>query len=163
MTASTTQFDVRAAIGSDIPVLARIWFDGWHKAHDDTLPAELRQYRTEASFTERLRAGLADVRVLVRDGVPVGFGLLRGNEINQFYVALDLIGSGAAAALMADAEASLQARGFQVGILNCAVGNDRAVRFYEKSGWHSAGLVDIQVDAGGRRFPLTALRFEKRL
>ncbi len=157
------RFDVRDAVRVDIPVLSRIWFEGWHAAHHDTLPAELRQYRTEASFATRLEAGLGDVRTLVHNGAAGGFTLLRGHELNQLYVALDLIGSGAAAALIADAEASLRARGFAMAILNCAAGNDRAVRFYEKAGWRNTGAVDIEVDAGGRAFPLTALRFEKAL
>lgn len=163
MAISAPYGEVRAAKTADIAPLSRIWFEGWHLAHRDTLPAELRQYRTEASFAVRLEAALGDVRVLVRDGQAGGFALLRAHELNQLYVARALIGTGAAQTLIADAEATLRARGFDMGILNCAEGNERAIRFYERSGWANAGLVDVEVDAGGRPFPLRALRFEKRL
>jgi GNAT superfamily N-acetyltransferase len=156
-------FRTRSATPDDVPVLAPIWFEGWHRAHHDTLPAELRQHRTEASFAARLTAELHGVRVIDCEGQAKGFAILRGNEVYQFYIALELLGTGAAQALMRDAEADIRARGFETAILNCADGNARAARFYEKCGWRSAGLVDVEVDAGGRPFPIRAVRFEKRL
>ena len=78
-------------------------------------------------------------------------------------MALEQIGTGAAGVLMADAEAELRARGHGTAILNCAEGNHRAERFYEKSGWRNTGVAEIEVDAGGRPFALKALRFEKAL
>jgi ribosomal protein S18 acetylase RimI-like enzyme len=39
-----------------------------------------------------------------------------------------------AAALIADAEAMLAEHGVEMAWLACAVGNNRAARFYEKSG-----------------------------
>jgi len=156
-------FDIRAATPEDVPALAAIWFAGWHKAHHDTLPADLRQHRTEASFAARLAAELHAVRVIDCEGQAKGFAILRGPEVYQFYIALDLVGTGAAQVLMKDAEAEIRAQGFDAAILNCADGNDRAARFYQKAGWRSTGLVDIEVDAGGRPFPIRARRFEKTL
>jgi GNAT superfamily N-acetyltransferase len=153
----------RPATPGDVAALAPIWFAGWHRAHHDTLPAELRQYRTEASFAARLTAELHGVRVIDCEGQAKGFAILRGNEVYQFYIALELMGTGAAQALMKDAEAEIRARGHETAILNCADGNGRAQRFYEKCGWRTTGLVDVEVDAGGRPFPIRALRFEKRL
>ena len=160
---TTSAFDIRAAAADDVPALARIWFEGWHRAHHDTLPAELRQYRTEASFAARLAANLHAARVIGCEGQVRGFVILRENEVYQFYIALDMVGAGVAQALMADAEAALRAQGHEMAILNCAAENDRAVRFYEKAGWHNTGIADIEVDAGGQPFMLKALRFEKRL
>jgi len=160
---TTSVFSIRAACPADVPALSRVWFEGWHRAHHDTLPEELRQYRTEASFAARLTAELHGIRVIDCEGQASGFAILHGNELYQFYIALTLIGSGAAGVLMADAEAELRARGHAMAILNCAQGNDRAARFYEKSGWRKTGVADIEVDAGGRPFPIRALRFEKRL
>jgi ribosomal protein S18 acetylase RimI-like enzyme len=55
-------------------------------------------------------------------------------------------GSGVAAALIADAEARLAQCGVEIAWLACAVGNYRAARFYEKSGWHMAGTFVIPAE-----------------
>jgi RimJ/RimL family protein N-acetyltransferase len=41
--------------------------------------------------------------------------------------------------LVADAEAWLADAGFDVAWLACAIGNERAARFYEKCGWRRVG------------------------
>ena len=47
--------------------------------------------------------------------------------------------------------------------LGCAIGNSRAARFYEKSGWHLARSVVEQLETPGGPFPLELWRYEKRL
>ncbi len=63
---------------------------------------------------------------------------------------------------MADAEARLAADGVEIAWLACAIGNERAARFYEKCGWRRAGTVVYQPDAGNGT-PLEVWRYEKRL
>jgi ribosomal protein S18 acetylase RimI-like enzyme len=72
-------------------------------------------------------------------------------------------GSGVAAALTADAEARLAERGVETAWLACAIGNDRAARFYEKSGWRLAGTVVNPAETSSGPFPLEVWRYEKRL
>jgi GNAT superfamily N-acetyltransferase len=158
-----TQAGIRNAESSEIGQLARIWFDGWQDAHARIVPAELARVRTLQSFEQRLRAASAIVRVAGAVDAPVGFYFLRGAELYQFYVASQARGSRVAATLMADAEAHLVESGVHRPWLACAVGNDRAARFYEKCGWFRAGTVIDHVEVPGGTFPLEVWRYEKSL
>ncbi len=154
---------VRPAEAAEIDHLAKVWFDGWRDAHARILPAELTRIRTLESFRDRLRAVLADVRVVGPVPTPVGFCMLKGDELYQLYVSAEARGTGVAAALVADAEARLAADGVELAWLACAVGNERAARFYEKCGWRRAGTVVYQPEAANGAPPLEVWRYEKRL
>ncbi len=153
---------VRPAEAAEIDHLAKVWYDGWQDAHARILPAELTRIRTLESFRDRLEAALQDVRVVGPLPRPVGFCIVKGDELYQVYVTAEARGSGAAAALMADAEARLADGGVEIAWLACAIGNERAARFYEKSGWRRAGTVSYQPDASNGA-PLEVWRYEKRL
>jgi GNAT superfamily N-acetyltransferase len=153
----------RPADPSETSVLARLWYDGWQDAHAAILPATLARARTRESFAERMAAALADVRVIGPQGAPLGFAMLKGDELYQFYLAAEARGAGVAAALIADAEARLSERGVETAWLACAIGNARAARFYEKSGWHLARTMVSRLDIGDGLFDLQVWRYEKRL
>jgi len=70
-------------------------------------------------------------------------------------------GSGAAKALIDDAEARLAANGVTVAWLACAIGNARAARFFQKHGWVNARTVADQLDAGDAVYEVEVWRFEK--
>jgi ribosomal protein S18 acetylase RimI-like enzyme len=154
---------VRSAEAAEIDHLAKVWYDGWQDAHARILPAELTRIRTLESFRDRLQAALADVRVVGPFPTPVGFCMLKSDELYQLYVSAEARGTGAAAALVADAEARLAADGVGLAWLACAVGNERAARFYEKCGWRRAGTVVYQPDAANGAPPLEVWRYEKDL
>jgi GNAT superfamily N-acetyltransferase len=158
-----TGTSIRDAKLSEIGLLAKIWFDGWQDAHARIVPAELAQLRTLKSFDERLRAASVGVRVAGAVGAPVGFYYLKGAELYQFYVSSNARGSGVAAVLMADAEARLGESGVHTAWLACAIGNDRAARFYEKCGWSRTGTVTDDVEVPGGTFSLEVWRYEKSL
>jgi GNAT superfamily N-acetyltransferase len=158
-----TDANIRDAKSSEIRQLAKLWFDGWQDAHARILPAELARVRTLPSFEERLRAAPTGVRVAEVVGAPVGFYFLKGAELYQFYVSSNARGSGIAAVLMADAEARLRERDVHTAWLACAIGNDRAARFYEKRGWSRTGTVTDHVAVPGGTFPLQVWRYEKSL
>lgn len=155
--------EVRAAKESEIDQLAGIWYDGWQDAHAEILPEELKRLRTMASFRERMGAALANVRVVGASGVPVGFSMTKHDELYQLYVSAAARGSGVAAALIADAEARLAESGFAVAWLACAIGNERAARFYEKSGWRRVGTMINQAETSAGNFPVEVWRYEKTL
>ena len=155
--------EIRNADDTEVDQLARIWYDGWQDAHLEILPAELARARTLASFKERLRAGLSDVRVAGPPDAPVGLAMLKGDELYQLYVSADARGTGAAAALIADAETRLAARGVQTAWLACAIGNERAARFYEKSGWRRARTMVSELETAEGIFRLEVWRYEKSL
>ena len=155
--------DVRAAVAAEVEHLARIWHEGWHEAHAHLLPPELARLRTLESLRDRLQAALPSVRVAGPPGAPLGFCMLKGSELYQVYVTARARGTGVAAALMADAEARLAGSGVDTAWLACAVGNERAAKFYEKCGWRRAGTVSYQPDASNGSPPIDVWRYEKRL
>ena len=72
-------------------------------------------------------------------------------------------GTGVAAALMDDGEARLAARGVTTAWLACAIGNDRAARFYEKRGWRRVGVVTSHLTTPDGEFAVDVWRYEKTL
>lgn len=154
---------IRPTDTADIDDVTAIWFDGWHDAHVAIVPAALAQLRTRENFRDRLVSGLDSVRVIGAAGTPLGFVMLRGDEVYQFYVAAVARGTGMAAALMVHAEAQLLAQGVRTACLACAVGNTRAARFYEKCGWKRTGTVIVPCDTAEGPFPLEVWRYEKKL
>ena len=153
--------NVREAAPTELDHLAQVWYDGWQDAHLEILPAGLRRYRTLASFRERLHAALPDVRVVGPVGEPIGFAIVKGNELYQLYVSAAARGTGVAAALIAEAEARIAHSGAAAAWLACAIGNDRAARFYEKHGWRRIATMVSHLDTPDGVFPLEVWRYEK--
>jgi ribosomal protein S18 acetylase RimI-like enzyme len=154
---------VREADHTEIDQLAQLWFDAWHQSHARLAPPHLVRLRTLDNFRDRLQAMYPDLRVIGPLGAPVGFCALKGDELYQLFVAQEAHGSGVAQILLADAEARLADRGVETAWLSCAIGNDRAARFYEKSGWHRAGIFLNMVDTSRGPLPVENWRYERRL
>jgi ribosomal protein S18 acetylase RimI-like enzyme len=155
--------EIRLADVSEIDALARLWRDGWRDAHEAIVPKELARLRTPESFRERMAAGLNEVRVIGPIGAPLGFCMLKDDELYQLYVSAAARGTDAAAKLIADGEERLAAAGVEIAWLACAIGNDRAARFYEKSGWHRARTITSKLETPERVFLLDVWRYEKRV
>ncbi|MEQ1763401.1 MAG: GNAT family N-acetyltransferase [Pyrinomonadaceae bacterium] len=154
---------IRTPHASEINHLAKIWYDGLQDAHAAILPHELRDDRTLESFRERLPALLDDTRAIGPPGIPYGFCTLKNDELYQLYLSAGARGTGAAQMLMNDAESRLKSRGFTTAWLACAIGNDRAARFYEKCGWSRIGIVNNPVQLASGPFDLDVWRYEKDL
>jgi GNAT superfamily N-acetyltransferase len=154
---------VRAAVDADVEPLARLWWAGWHDAHVALLPADLTRLRTVENFVDRMLEALPAVRTIGPPGAPIGFHYVKEDELNQFYVAAEARGSGVARPLMADAEAQLSAQGVETAWLACAIGNLRAARFYEKSGWRRTATTRVLTETAEGPYPLDIWRYEKRL
>lgn len=155
--------DIRSAKPSEINRLAQLWHDGWQDGHASILPTALAAYRTLESFRQRLRQDLASVRVAGAPGRPAGLCMVRQDELYQLYVSRKARGTGAAAALLADAEDRLVANGVTTAWLACAIGNERAMRFYEKNGWHRVGPMTTALGAPVGIFDLEVWRYEKKI
>ena len=151
----------RPLAAAEIDHLAQLWHDGWHDAHARVAPEGLTRARTRELFAERLAAARPDSYVIGPFGAPTGFFMLKGDELYQFYVARAARGSGVAAALMADAEAELARRGITTAWLACAVGNDRAARFYDKCGWRNARTTVNRLETQDGVFTIDIWRYEK--
>ena len=154
---------VRAARDDEIDQLTTVWYDAWQDAHAALLPEDFKRLRTWESFRQRLHDALPNVRVVGAPGSPVGFHLTKDDELYQLFVSSEARGSGVAAALIADAEARLAAQGVETAWLACAIGNNRAARFYEKQGWKNIGTVVHRVDTPKGEYQFEVWRFEKKV
>lgn len=154
---------VRDAEPEDLKPLAHLWWSGWSDGHRGLLPEALTRLRTLESFQERMAAALPKVRTFGPVGAPLGFHLLKDDELYQFYLAAGARGTGAAAVLIADAEARLKQAGVALAWLACAIGNARAARFYEKAGWTMARIENVPTETAEGLFPLEVWRYEKRV
>jgi GNAT superfamily N-acetyltransferase len=155
--------EVRDAQAQDIERLSTIWYDGWRDAHAELLPAELGQDRSKERLRERLADGLASVRVAGPVGAPLGFTWVKEDQLNQLYVAPEARGAGVAASLVADAESRMRDAGVRTAWLSCAIGNTRAARFYEKSGWQCVGTNVERLSMTTGEIDLEVWRYEKLL
>lgn len=154
---------VRAAEHAELDQLAGIWFDAWNDGHAHLVPVELVRLRTVENFRERLEMMLPSVRVAGAPGEPVGFCVVKGDELYELFVAAHARGTGAAAALVADAEVQLAHSGVETAWLACVIGNDRAARFYEKCGWRRTGNIINEAVTENGTFTLEVWRYEKVL
>jgi RimJ/RimL family protein N-acetyltransferase len=64
---------------------------------------------------------------------------------------------------VADAEARLAGGGVGLAWLACAIGNERAARFYEKCRWRRAGTMINRAETTEGAFLLDTWRYEKAL
>jgi ribosomal protein S18 acetylase RimI-like enzyme len=152
---------VRPALESEIDQLGTVWYDAWQDAHAAIVPAELTKLRTLESFRQRIRDALPSVRVVGPPNAPLGFCMIKDDELYQLFVAAGARGSGTAAALLTDGESRLAASGVSTAFLACAIGNDRAARFYEKHGWTRVGTMANRLDTPSGEFVLDVWRYEK--
>jgi GNAT superfamily N-acetyltransferase len=148
---------------SDIEPLSHLWHRGWTEAHAHLMPPLFGQLRTPERLVVRLREHRRHLRVVGPSAEPSGFCIVKDDELYQLYVAANARGSGASVALIADAEIRMAARGIETAWLACAIGNDRAARFYEKSGWSRAGKVISMLETPAGPHPYEVWRYEKRL
>lgn len=155
--------DVRAAERREVDQLAKIWYQGWQDAHAEIVPAELKRVRTLESFGDRMESLLPVVRVVGPIGAPLGFHMVKDDELYQLYVSAEARGKGVAAALIADAEERLAESGYETAWLACAIGNERAARFYEKSGWRRVGNMINHLETTDGPLNLEVWRYEKRV
>ena len=154
---------LRDALEREIDELTRIWYDGWQDGHRAVVPPELTRVRTFESFRKRLRAAMTTVRVAGPPDRPVGFCMVKDDEFYQLFVTREARGTGVAALLLADGEARLAANGVTTAWLTCAIGNERAARFYEKAGWRRTGTITSRLETTEGPFLLDVWRYEKTL
>jgi len=158
-----TGFEIVDMTEAHLAEAVPIWVTGWTQGHAAVVPQELIALRTPESFRKRFEALVPNTRILIHEGAIVGFCMIRDAEVYQMYVSKAAQGTGTAQALMGDAEAKIATDGHKVAWLDCAVGNARAARFYEKCGWVNSGIKSVDLDTLGDPFALEIWRYEKSL
>ena len=152
---------LRPGTAADSPALAGLWHAGWHDAHAGHVPPGLTASRTLAEFADRAPRRVADTTVAEVDGVPAGFVMVVGAEVEQVYVAATHRGSGVADVLLDEAERQVAAGGHDEAWLAVVEGNARARRFYERRGWVDGGAVPYEVTSGGTTYVSPCRRYVK--
>ncbi|MGH1577328.1 GNAT family N-acetyltransferase [Planktotalea sp.] len=143
--------------------LAQLWHQGWIDGHANVVPAELTKLRTLESFQDRVLENMTKTRVALRGEEVLGFTMVKAAELYQMYVGGAARGKGVASLLIEDAERAICASGHTLAWLSCAIGNERAARFYARQGWRNVGEETVALDTQGGSFPLLLWRFEKPL
>ncbi|WP_433009162.1 N-acetyltransferase family protein [Kribbella sp. CA-294648] len=154
---------LRAATAGDADAIASIWYSGWPDGHLGNVPDELVAIRTEESFWERVPDKIADTTVAVVGEQIAGFVMVVADEAEQVYVSKEHRGTGVAAALLAEAERLVKANGYDEAWLAVANGNDRARRFYERSGWTHAEEFDYPAPTDNGPIAVACHRYVKQV
>jgi GNAT superfamily N-acetyltransferase len=151
--------DLRPAAPEDVPAIAAVWHDGWRDGHLGHVPDALVAVRTPESFRTRAAERVADTTVAVDEGGVAGFIMVTRDEVEQVYVAAGRRGTGLAGLLLEEAERQVAANGYHRAWLAVAPGNERARRFYARSGWvddgpfvYAASTADGTVDVPVHRY-----------
>ena len=158
--ASTQPCILRRAASDDIGTVARIWHVGWMDGHLGHVPAELLPYRNEAQFVSRARMRIGDMWVAVASGETVGFVVVKGDEVEQIFVARSARGTGVAAMLLRKAEDEIRAAGHRRAWLAVVAGNQRARSFYSRLGWRDSGPMSYVAETEAGPFVIPTHRYE---
>jgi GNAT superfamily N-acetyltransferase len=146
-----------------IPQAAQLWHQGWIDGHAEVVPAELTKLRTLDSFQIRTKENLPFARAALDGDNLLGFTMVKHDELYQMYVGSNARGNGVAQRLLQDGEQQIRAAGYRSAWLSCAIGNERAARFYVKQGWSNVRVETVELETLGAPFPLQTWRFEKGL
>ncbi|MGB7316813.1 MAG: GNAT family N-acetyltransferase [Planktotalea sp.] len=155
--------EINDMVLEQVPHVAQLWHHGWIDGHAKVVPAELTKLRTLHSFQFRSKENQPYTRVAMQGDDLLGFIMIKGDEVYQMYVGPTARGTGVAQRLMQEGEIRIRATGHAKSWLACAVGNERAARFYSKMGWINVGVETVELDTLDAPFPLPVWRFEKAL
>jgi GNAT superfamily N-acetyltransferase len=153
---------LRAATPEDSEAIAVIWYRGWRDGHLGHVPETLPPHRRLVDFRARVPPRIPTTAVATTASGVVGFVTVHDDEVEQIYVAESARGGGAARALLGHAEQVIAVQ-FDVAWLAVVAGNERARRFYAKSGWSDAGAFDYAAEISGGTVLVPCHRYEKRL
>ena len=146
MTASAEANAVRRAAPEDLDAIVRIWHMGWADGHLGHVPPELVRHRTEEQFATRARDRLGCMWVAESQSRPVGFVVVKGDEVEQLYVDRAARGTGVAALLLHKGESEIRSAGHRRAWLAVVAGNERARSFYSRLGWRDAGPLSYMAE-----------------
>jgi ribosomal protein S18 acetylase RimI-like enzyme len=168
---------VRVALESDAAHIATVHIRSWQAAYRGLLPQDYLDALDVCERTARWQSRIRSTdwsksgTVVAVPGPAVlgfaGFGPSRDNsrdplvgEIRQINLLPEVWGKGIGQRLMSTAVARMASAGYAQATLWVLASNERARRFYEKTGWVADGTTKTE-DMGG--FPIVQVRYRKQL
>jgi ribosomal protein S18 acetylase RimI-like enzyme len=148
---------------TEMEAVAALWHETWHGSHDHIAPPSLCEFRTLDYFRHRIENEREKVWVLGSPGEPIGLCIVSGSNLDMLFVAPSERGKGVGQRLLADAEARVRKSGVKQAHLYVALGNDGAIRFYERHGCADDGKVDKVFEIAGGTLMLTVRKMIKAL
>jgi putative acetyltransferase len=158
--AAAQPFSVRKATPDDVGAVARIWHTGWNDGHLGHVPPGLLPYRKEEHFVSRSRERIESMWVAESDGQPVGFIVVKDDEVEQLFVDRAARGTGVAATLLRKGEAEIRSAGHRRAWLAVVAGNQRARAFYARLGWRDSGPFTYLAETTAGPFAVPSHRYE---
>jgi GNAT superfamily N-acetyltransferase len=143
-----------------VAAVARIWHLGWNDGHLGHVPPELVAHRQPEQFVGRARDRIDGMWVAESHGQPVGFVVVKGDEVEQLYVDGAARGTGVAAMLLRKAEAEIRGAGHRRAWLAVVAGNRRARSFYARLGWRDSGPFSYLAETEAGSFAVPSHRYE---
>ncbi len=153
-------FTLRRATQADVAAVARIWHTGWQDGHLGHVPAALLPYRREEHFTSRTQSRIGSMWVAEASGEPVGFVVVKGDEVEQIFVDRKARGTGVAAMLLRKALDEIRGAGHRRAWLAVVAGNQRARSFYAREGWRDAGPFSYMAETDAGQLAVPSHRYE---
>lgn len=163
MTRPSHPWTLRAATSDDLEAIVAIWHRGWRDAHLGRVPAALLSHRRPQDFRSLVPVQLPSTTVAEVDSSPIGFVVVKDDEVEQIYVDATARGTGVAAALLGHAEEVI-ARHYGRAWLAVVAGNARARSFYQRQGWSDGGAFNYHAATPtGGTVEVPVHRYEKPL
>jgi putative acetyltransferase len=126
--------DIRAAEPTDRAAIVEILHHGWHDGHAHLVSTEILPLRTLECIDD-IYGTSTDTFYVAKSEQILGFVAINADELTKLFIARGARGSGVAQTLLTYGEQKIAENGFAVAKLLCQVGNDRAAKFYAKTGW----------------------------
>ena len=173
---SPGEIKIRAARRVDVDAIADAYVASWRAAYVDQVPQTYLDRLDPADRISAIAGRISEpfptaVLVAVNDGYIIGHAVVVPSrdddaapgivgEITAIYVRPEAWGRGAGRKLMTHALDHMRRAGFAQATLWVLDSNDRAIRFYQRSGWrHDATTMSRTI--GGQ--PVTVVRFRRTL
>lgn len=169
---------IRQAEKADIEAMARVVSNSWQCAYKSLISEEDMKLFSNVVRREELFKASWDSRlnyVLLWDGSVMGVcsverhdkdskdgkdGYSDTAEIDQFYLEPEIIGQGFGKRLMEYVLQELKGKGFARVVLYVMEGNERAIGFYERSGFKADGGFSVCENLSGKN---RGLRYVKNI
>jgi GNAT superfamily N-acetyltransferase len=143
-----------ADIDTLIPLAARIW----HAHYPSIITVEQIDYMLERGYTrpviedEMLNGGVTWLTIK-SDGVMVGFASVGPHapgvmKLHKLYLLPEYHGTGIGARALVEVERIAREMAATALVLNVNRHNSKAIRAYERAGWHISGQVTVDIGNG---------------